>query len=49
MHTFFGWRGEDEFFAGRILHGENFPLRGKFPGKRFLGKILHWVNLPEFQ
>ena len=32
MHTLFRTGGEDEFFDERILHGENFPWRGKFPG-----------------
>jgi hypothetical protein len=32
MHAFFGWGGEEEFSAGRILHRENFQWRGKFPG-----------------
>ena len=40
MHTFLGWGGEEEFFAGRILHRENFTWRGKFPrGELFRGNL----------
>ena len=48
MHIFFRWGGEEEFPVGRVLHGENFPWRGKFQGVSFAGNILHRVNLPEF-
>ena len=40
MHAFFGRAGEGEFPTGRILQGENFTWRGKFPRyKRYRRKF----------
>jgi hypothetical protein len=47
VHTFFGWGGEDKFSAGRILHSETFPWRGKFQGGELFRGNFTLVNLPE--
>ena len=46
MHTFFGLRGK--FSAGGILHGDNFPWVGNFPGCEFYRGNFTLGELPEF-
>jgi hypothetical protein len=43
----FGWGGEDEFSAGRILHRENFPWRRKFPGGELFRGNFTLSDLPK--
>ena len=42
MRAYLGRRGEDEFSAEGILHGKNFPWRGKFRG----GKLSRGNSTP---
>ena len=48
MLRFFGWGGEDDFFAVATLHGENFSVRGISQGRNFSGEIVYLGNLLEF-